>query len=385
MNVSSSLSYTSIGKTAVRKCILVLGMHRSGTSALTRVLSLLGAALPKHLLPANDFNVAGYWEPEPLVTLHDRMLAEAGSQWNDWRAFHSAWLGEERREYYKAEVARIIAEEYGDASLFVIKDPRICRLLPFYQEVLTSLGVDTHYVMTFRNPLAVAQSLASRDGIKPPFADLIWLRHVLDAESGTRDAPRVFVSFERLLANWQDVVGAIGKGLGLAWPTPENVSVEAADILRPDLRHHAPSFEDLESSADTTAWVKDSYRALLALEKNAGAKSSLTVLHGIRTAFDAFTAAYGDAFFQELRAQADKLAKQQEQLLLRDSEVTRRQIEVDDLRQQLVLRDSDAKRQQIEIDLLRERVALRDAEADHQQSQIASLFRQIEDFEAKRI
>src|ERR1700733_3854354 len=182
-----------------RKCFLVLGMHRSGTSALTRVLNLLGTELPKHLLAANLNNEAGYGEPERLVAVHDAMLAEAGSHWDDWRAFDPGTLGVERLAHYKAEIARLIEEEYGDAPMFVIKDPRICRFAGLYEEVLRALDITPFYLLQLRNPFAVIKSLESRDGMTSSFAGLVWLRNSLDAEEATRGKPRVFLSYERLI------------------------------------------------------------------------------------------------------------------------------------------------------------------------------------------
>ena len=82
-----------------RSCILVLGVHRSGTSAVTRVINLLGAALPKNLMPPSpNNNEAGFWEPKNLWLLHDRMLREAGSRWDDWRKLDLGILPPERLE-----------------------------------------------------------------------------------------------------------------------------------------------------------------------------------------------------------------------------------------------------------------------------------------------
>src|SRR5690242_13889401 len=77
------------------RCLLVLGMHRSGTSAITRVFSLLGADLPKNLMPAAAFNQAGHWESNDLAAIHDKLLASAGSTWHDWRAFNPDWFQSE--------------------------------------------------------------------------------------------------------------------------------------------------------------------------------------------------------------------------------------------------------------------------------------------------
>src|SRR5580658_5857134 len=75
----------------VPQALLVLGMHRSGTSALTRVFSLLGADLPNNMLDANPTNEAGHWESLDLMVGHDELLASAGSRWDDWRAFNPDW------------------------------------------------------------------------------------------------------------------------------------------------------------------------------------------------------------------------------------------------------------------------------------------------------
>ena len=63
-----------------RTAILICGMHRTGTSALTRVLSLLGAALPRNIYPPGTGNELGHWEPRDVVKLHDEMLNAAGHQ-----------------------------------------------------------------------------------------------------------------------------------------------------------------------------------------------------------------------------------------------------------------------------------------------------------------
>ena len=88
-----------------RRCLLVLGMHRSGTSALTRVLSLLGADLPATLMPPASDNETGFWEPGPLVDYHDRLLSEFGSDWDDWRALDLGRIPAARRNQIKREIA----------------------------------------------------------------------------------------------------------------------------------------------------------------------------------------------------------------------------------------------------------------------------------------
>ena len=79
------------GVRARRTAILVSGMHRSGTSALTRVLNILGCDLPKTLTKPKSDNVAGFWESRAITDLNDEILASAGSSWDDWLPFDQSW------------------------------------------------------------------------------------------------------------------------------------------------------------------------------------------------------------------------------------------------------------------------------------------------------
>ena len=72
--MTTALSTTNIARRAVntetRKVILVLGMHRSGTSAVTRCLNLLGAEIGSKLLPPAEDNRSGFWEHADVVSIH---------------------------------------------------------------------------------------------------------------------------------------------------------------------------------------------------------------------------------------------------------------------------------------------------------------------------
>ena len=77
--------------TKTRSCVIVLGMHRSGTSALTRVLNLLGCGIPKTIMPGNEGNVTGHWESKAIYEINESILASAASSWHDWREFNKDW------------------------------------------------------------------------------------------------------------------------------------------------------------------------------------------------------------------------------------------------------------------------------------------------------
>ncbi|MER9301482.1 glycosyltransferase [Mesorhizobium sp. M0496] len=298
-------------KAAKRTCIMVLGMHRSGTSALTRAISLLGAELPKNMLGANPTNEAGHWEPVRLMELHDRMLAEAGSRWDDWRSFDPVDLGAARLRFYKAEITKLIDEEYGSAPLFVLKDPRISRFVPLYADILKRMRVDVRCVLIQRNPLAVIASLDKRDRSTPGFGALLWLRHELEAERSTRGAPRVFVSYEGMMQGWRPSLDKITTALPVTWPRLiEEVADEVDAFISKDHQHHVASDDALFADKRIAEWVKDAYAALQALETDTGDAEAIAVLDRVRMEFDEQSAIYGSVFFSELgarlRAQSEK-------------------------------------------------------------------------------
>ncbi|WP_210201666.1 glycoside hydrolase family 99-like domain-containing protein [Mesorhizobium sp. WSM3864] len=313
---------------AKRTCIMVLGMHRSGTSALTRAISLLGAELPKNLLGANPSNPAGHWEPQRLIELHDQMLAEVGSSWDDWRSFDVNDLGTARLQFYKAEIARIVDEEYGSASLFVLKEPRISRFVPLYAEVLERMHVEVRYTLVSRNPLAVIASLKNRDGFTAGFSSLLWLRHELDAERATRGQPRIFLSYEGLLDDWRSGIQGITNSLFIDWPRPPTEwKTLLAEHFSADHRHFAASADLLQADPRIVDWVKDAYAALTVLKSDDADAVALENLYRIKAEFDAMSPIFGEAFFPEIDARLRLLNQErvaQKQLAeQRDAEVTK--------------------------------------------------------------
>ena len=273
-------------------CLLVLGMHRSGTSALTRVLSLLGAALPKRLMGASSGNETGHWEPERLVEYNDKLLAELGSSWDDWRALDLKGLSVRRCEEIRTEVANLISTDFPNEPLFVLKDPRICRFAPIVLDALDNAGTEAYSILTVRNPLEVAESLQRRAEYWSPEltradAGFLWLRHMLDAEAMTRDRPRAFISYDSLLSDWKGSLNALTHQLTIPWPyAPDEVDGQVGQFLAAEQRHHVRTSEDVVLDPVLRHWVSEAYAALLVLERNPLSQSALERLSRIRTEFD---------------------------------------------------------------------------------------------------
>jgi len=218
--------------------VLVLGMHRSGTSALTRVLNLRGADLGRDLLAPKDDNEAGFWENSAILALHEKLLTQLGVTWHDV-AIPAAWLDSPAAQDFKRDLANILREQFGDKRLLLVKDPRLSLLVPLWLEVLRAQNVRPMFAIMVRDPAEVAASLAKRDGFSAAKSNLLWLQHMHEAERATRAQPRVFVHYERVLADWSRELARIEQHLELDLPQLDaTTKQEIEHFLQPQLRHH---------------------------------------------------------------------------------------------------------------------------------------------------
>ena len=327
-----------------RAAVIVAGMHRSGTSALTRVLASLGCALPKTLMDPNEYNAEGYWESEAVCALNDAVLESAGSSWDDWEPFNTEWYSSPVAETWRDRAQRVLEDEFGDSRLFVLKDPRACRLLPFWREALTAFGAEPHIVLPIRNPLEVAGSLRERDTIDPSVGLLLWLRNVLEAESASRTLPRAFVRFEDLLRNWQPLADGMGRDLGLAWPrrsTSANLEIEGG--LKPSARHHVQEDSAALDSPELSRWVESTFEILDRWTRDELRTSDRESLDATRAAFDEAGAAFARPIASGMRAGQRNVGLQREVGAL-NAVVADREGQIDSLNRAVADRDDNVAR-----------------------------------------
>jgi hypothetical protein len=199
-----------------RTAYLVLGMHRSGTSALANVLALAGADLPREVMPADDHNARGYFEPWRIAVFNDRRLAAAGTAWDDPFAALTAPPADEAT--WREEARGLFRAQFGRRRRPLLKDPRVTVLWDLWRPVLEAEGLALRVLVPVRSPLAVAGSLAARDGFPLRKSVMVWCAYMLAAEAGSRDLPRAFVDYDALLEDWRPQVAAAEARLGEPLP-----------------------------------------------------------------------------------------------------------------------------------------------------------------------
>lgn len=277
-----------------RQAVVVLGMHRAGTSALAGLLTELGGDGPSKPLGPSKNNPVGHFESRALYLLQDRLLASAGSTWFDYRNFPANWYQSPKADEFRQEVRDLLVSEYGTSSFFILKDPRNCRLVPFWRDLLTRMEVGQFFVHTHRNPLEVARSLQKRDGLDLEYGCLLWLRHVLDAEVGSRGQRRSFTSYDKLLTSWPAEVEKIARDLGIQWPRYHTANLPNLDkMIRPDLRRNdTPAVTESKVFA---TWFRDVLGIMDRWAAQGERPEDYAALDQIRHSFDDSAEVFGNA------------------------------------------------------------------------------------------
>ncbi len=294
--------------------IVVLGMHRSGTSALTRTLNLLGGALPGSLLGATESNPLGYWESSHLKERHDRLLFDLDTRWDEWTPIPEDWFESAAAAQYAEDFAAFLHKAFRRKPLFVLKDPRMSRVVPLWRRAFDLAGIEMRAAISVRSAFEVAASLAVRDEMAPSKAMLVWLRYVCDIERTTRDMPRCFVRFDSLLADWRNVTADISDKLGVPWPRQTLRSAHEIDgFLSAQARHHVAPDAWIEKPG-VQPWVKAASIALGDLSEAPYSPSALQSFDSLRAQFDTAATAIWPALADETQAIVQRDAQTRHQL-----------------------------------------------------------------------
>ena len=253
------------------QALLILGPHRSGTSAFTRVANLLGVDLGSEMLPPKFDNPEGYWEHRRVFDFHEQLLSRAGSAWHDYRPMSDGWCGREEVQAFQQELQALVERDFGHSSLWGVKDPRLGRLLPVWKDLLERLEISPHYVILVRNPLEVVDSLEKRDGFSRSKSLLLYLADLMAALRYTEGQQRAFVTYDSLLADWRPVVEGVARQLSLEWPRqPIEAGEEIDAFLKPSERHHQHSVDDLRDLTAIPEWIATLYEALEEASRGGG-------------------------------------------------------------------------------------------------------------------
>jgi hypothetical protein len=241
------------------RAVFVLGMHRSGTSAVTRVVNLLGVPIAKEQKPADDANARGYWETPSLSRINEKLLNLFGGGWFAPPELDEGWEDDPRVAGLRGEARTRLARAH-DTEEWVWKDPRNSLTLGFW---LPLASVEPVVVLVHRDPAEVADSLRRRDGFAVPFSHALWERYNRAALAAAAGRPAFLIRYERLVETPAEVAAGLAaflRGQGFAARAPSGEEVET--FVDPALRRS----RGIDGADGPSAAQRDLLAALASLE-----------------------------------------------------------------------------------------------------------------------
>ncbi|RUW34137.1 MULTISPECIES: sulfotransferase family protein [unclassified Mesorhizobium] len=228
--------------------VCILGMHRSGTSSVTRAISLLGFYLggEANLMGPGADNPEGFWEHREICALQERLLEQLNRRWDTPLPLPEGWHQTEMVRPFREELKQLIASNFAGHTSWAWKDPRSCLLMPLWRDILAELHVDLRCLFVVRSPIEVTNSLARRDPISVDHAMGAWFNYCITALKDTIDVPTAFLSYDGFMASWETELRRCADILDLDWLDDEKTLHETMRaFIRPDLRHNRSTWADL--------------------------------------------------------------------------------------------------------------------------------------------
>jgi len=250
-----------------KQIVVVLGMHRSGTSAITRGLQVLGVDLGGNLLSAEvGNNEKGFFEDAAVTDFNVELLKALGHDWHTLTPIQPEELESKVAEDHKVLAIELLRRKVEGIDCFGVKDPRMARLLPFWQSVFAALELKVSYVVAFRNPKSVAHSLIKRNNFELEKGYFLWFEHMLFSMKYSQGTSRVFVNYDLMLQEPEKQLKRISDSLGLPFdPQGLGFFEYQNKFLERSLQHNIFTPEDLRNDPAVSVDVLNLSNILLEL------------------------------------------------------------------------------------------------------------------------
>lgn len=243
-----------------RICVVVLGIFRSGTSALANALHDIGIPMAKYFCGAHTENPKGYYEPRFIQyfskeisfllnqSLRNNNVILEPYELHTLRSELIEKIDEQTKNYLINKATNYLKYEYDNLQLFGIKDPNFCTQLPIWHEAFKNLDIEPRFIVTYRNPLEVAYSWHIRFSTPIIIGLIMWIAHMLGAEYNSRGFKRTLIPYDRLLEDPMLHVKQALKNIDVDIKIPENFNLSKA--VDKSLKHFNFDLERLNVKID---------------------------------------------------------------------------------------------------------------------------------------
>jgi GT2 family glycosyltransferase len=244
-----------------QRITMVLGMDYAGASIIADALKALDIAVLDHNVPLlKPNNSSGWWKRDSVVALNDRVLNALSIKWHSVRLIEpTAWYCDAIAAL-KHEAVGAIKAWMDDFPYWAFQDSRTVRLLPFWQDVFSKLGVETNYIIVVRNPIHVAQCLLEDFNLVHEKSYLLWLHYTLPAITATQGLPRIFIDYDDLQADLSSEMHKVVHGLTIPVDTKTSLRSSPRFYLpttkAPGSSTHNQHLNILQPTKEAYQWIK---------------------------------------------------------------------------------------------------------------------------------
>jgi hypothetical protein len=186
-------------------------------------------------MPPGPDNPKGFSENLALIELHDKFLKAISSKWDDPRPIGEQHFQGAAARRFQAQLRSLLLDEFGQGRP-LIKDPRICRLMPLWTPLIKEHFPQANFILPIRHPVEVAQSLLKRGRLAMGQCLQLWAVHVLEGERTTRAFSRTFTTYDQLMRFPTETILPVAERLSLSI---DAVPAAISRQIDSNMRHHS--------------------------------------------------------------------------------------------------------------------------------------------------
>ena len=271
--------------------LLVLGMHRSGTSVTARLLECLGAKNSDNLVRGTANNPQGFFEDNDVYLFNDlKLLPRLGRAWHSTSEVDWSNLSDMDRSKYALQALEIVKQNYSlSNTLSVLKEPRLGILVPFWLAVLQHAGFNTKIVCAVRDPVSVIRSLNKAEGLSLPHAGMVFINYWLSILKYCKNLEVAFFQYDEIFLNPAKSLRDVATKLSLPLPKDfeERVDHFSSSFFDKNLRHNKFDTKDLVLESDLPPLAIELYKSLLSAAQAQNIKKTIKFAEAARVSTEA--------------------------------------------------------------------------------------------------